>query len=87
MTFEDPGPAVQARSRSELKGVGVDKGCDYLGVGLAEVDTARIYKAMGLDLTAISVGEGDVPVRIDGDDAGGESKEYGLESDHLRTVG
>jgi len=36
---------------------------------------------MGLDLSAVGVGEGYVPVRIDGDDAG-ESKEYGLESDH-----
>jgi len=36
---------------------------------------------MGCDLTAVSVGVGDAPVCIDGDDAG-ESKEYGLDSDH-----
>jgi len=36
---------------------------------------------MGCDLTAVSVFEDDAPVRIDGDDAG-ESKEYGLDSDH-----
>lgn len=41
---------------------------------------------MGLDLTAVSVGEGDAPVRIDDDDAG-ESKEYGLESDHYTCWG
>jgi hypothetical protein len=40
-TFEDTGPAVWARSLSdvELKSIGVDiifeEGCDYLGIGLA----------------------------------------------------
>jgi hypothetical protein len=58
----------------------VEEDCNYLGVGLAEVDAARIQKAMGLNMATVSVGEGDVPVRIDSDDAG-ESKEYGLESD------
>ena len=55
------------RSHAELKSVGVvvvEESCAYLGVGLAEVDTAHIYKAMELDLTALSIGEGDVPVRI-----------------------
>ena len=36
---------------------------------------------MGLYLTAVSVGEGNVPVRVDDDDAG-EGKEYSFESDH-----
>ena len=76
---------MTTRSKVEIKSVGVDVvfeiDGDDLGVGLPEVDTARIDKAMGCDLTAVSVGEGGAPVRIDGDDAG-ESKEYGLDSDH-----
>jgi hypothetical protein len=49
------------------------KKTDRSGVGLAEVDTVQIKKTMGLNLIALSVGEGDVPVSIHGDGAG-ESK-------------
>jgi len=70
----------------ELKSVGVDVvfevECFNVRVGLAEVDTTGVAESVGRHLTAVSEGERDVPVSVDGDDAG-ESKEYSLHSDHF----
>jgi len=72
----------------ELNSVGVnvvvEVNCYYVRVGLAEVDTTRVEESMGRHLAAVSVGERDVPVCVDGDDAG-ESKEYSLESNHYNS--
>jgi len=74
----------------ELKSVGVnvvvEVECGYGRVGLAEVDTTGVDESMGRHLAAISIGEREVPVRIDGDGAG-ESKEYSLESNHYNCWG
>ena len=65
----------------ELKSVGVDVffevKCFYGRVSLAEVDTTGVEESMGRYLAAISVGKRQVPVCVDGDDAG-ESKECSL---------
>jgi len=70
----------------ELKSVGVnvvvEVDCGYGRVGLAEVDTTGVDESMGCYLAAVSVGERDMPVCVDGGDAG-ESKEYSLESNHF----
>jgi len=69
----------------ELKSVGVDVffevECYHVRVGLAEVDTTGVDESMGRHLAAISVGEREAPVCVDGDDAG-KSKEYSLYSNH-----
>ena len=65
----------------ELKSVGVDVvfevECFYVRVGLAEVDTTGVEESMGRHLATVSKGERDVPVCVDGDDAG-ESEKYSL---------
>jgi len=69
----------------ELNGVGVnvvvEVNCFYVRIGLAEVDTTGVNKSMSCHLAAVSIGERDMPVCVDGNDAG-ESKEYSFESNH-----